>query len=371
MSLLVLGGLFLGSFVLEKANRVMPGTPFGLSDVVQGPDLVVLGSTLVAVIAIALVSRRGALRLGAAVLGLIMVLWAVGDAAAHLAAGRVVVRVAPGPGFWVGVIGLGMLATDAVTRLKPRAGVRVALLLGAATLLGLVFASGCLDALSIMREYAANASRFGAEVRRHLVLSSGPLGLAMLVGVPIGLACRHSVRVTGAVLGTLNVVQTVPSIALFGILMAPLALLARMSPTASALGIAGIGMAPALVALFLYSLLPIVANTVAGLRGVSATTVEAALGMGLTPWQILWRIEWPLALPTLLAGIRIVLVQNIGLAAIAALIGGGGLGTFIFQGIGQTATDLVLLGALPMVALALAAGVLLDAATEFLRRTAA
>jgi osmoprotectant transport system permease protein len=371
ISVFTLAGLGLGAFVLEKANRVMPGIPHGLFAVAPSLTLGVLVAALAGVIGISLFARGGAWRLGAALFGLIVLLWAVGDAAAHLAADRVVVRVAPGPGFWLGFMGLGMMATDAMTRLKPRAIVRVGLLLGAAALFVLVFGSGCLDALSVMREYAANATRFAAEVRRHLLLSSLPLGLAVLIGVPIGLSCRHSEKLTGVILGVLNVVQTVPSIALFGILMAPLALLARVSPTASALGIAGIGMAPALVALFLYSLLPIVANTVAGIRGVPPTTVEAALGMGLTPWQVLWRIEWPLALPTLLAGIRIVLVQNIGLAAIAALIGGGGLGTFIFQGIGQTAIDLVLLGALPMVVLALTAGVLLDALTEFLRRAPA
>jgi len=116
--------------------------------------------------------------------------------------------------------------------------------------------------------------------------------------------------------------------------------------------------------LFLYSLLPIVANTVTGLRRVSPAAVDAARGMGMTPWQVLIGIELALALPVILTGIRIVLVQNIGMVAVAALIGGGGLGTFIFQGIGQTAIDLVLLGAIPTVVLAFCAAVLLDALVE-------
>ena len=128
-----------------------------------------------------------------------------------------------------------------------------------------------------------------------------------------------------------------------------------------ALGIRGIGAAPAFVALFLYSLLPVVANTVIGLARCRAAANDAARGMGMTDRQRLSAVELPLAFPVILTGIRIVLVQNIGLATIAALIGGGGFGTFVFQGIGQTAMDLVLLGAVPTVALAFAAAVLLDA----------
>ena len=132
-------------------------------------------------------------------------------------------------------------------------------------------------------------------------------------------------------------------------------------PGAAAIGIRGIGTAPAFVALFLYSLLPVVANTVVGLAGVPRAANDAARGMGMTDRQRLFQVEFPLAFPVILTGIRIVLVQNIGLATIAALIGGGGFGVFVFQGIGQTAMDLVLLGAVPTVALAFAAAVMLDA----------
>jgi osmoprotectant transport system permease protein len=163
-------------------------------------------------------------------------------------------------------------------------------------------------------------------------------------------------------------VQTIPSIALFGILMAPLAALAAALPLLSALGVSGIGAAPAAIALFLYSLLPIVGNTVVGLGRVSPAAVDAARGMGLTNGQVLRQVELPLALPTILTGIRIVLVQNIGMVTIAALIGGGGLGAFVFQGIGQTAIDLVLLGAIPTVVLAFSAATLLDAFVDLTRK---
>ncbi|WP_150120144.1 ABC transporter permease, partial [Sulfitobacter sp. HI0021] len=140
-------------------------------------------------------------------------------------------------------------------------------------------------------------------------------------------------------------------------------------PGARALGIAGIGFAPAFLALVLYSLLPVVGNTVAGLASAPPAALEAARGMGMTPLQRLFRVELPLGLPIILTGLRIVLVQNIGLAVIAGLIGGGGFGTFVFQGLNQTATDLILLGALPTVVLALTAAIVMDILVELTRKT--
>src|SRR5207237_6779058 len=136
-------------------------------------------------------------------------------------------------------------------------------------------------------------------------------------------------------------------------------------------GIGGIGMAPAIVALILYALLPVVRNSVAGIAGVDPAVLDAARGIGMTQRQGFWQVELPLALPLLLAGLRIVTVQAIGLAVVAALICAGGLGSFVFQGLGQYAADLVLLGALPAIALALAADFLLQSATALLGRRVA
>jgi osmoprotectant transport system permease protein len=279
-----------------------------------------------------------------------------------------VVRVAPGSGFWVLLVAVGLMATDAITRLRPRPAARVLMLALFAAVTLFALAHGTFDHLSVMREYAVNAGRFAHEVRQHVWLALGSLGAAVIVALPLGILCHRVPRLRGGVLSTLNVIQTIPAIALFGILMAPLGALAAAVPLAAQLGIRGIGAAPAVVALFLYSLLPVVANTVAGLKRVSPAAVEAARGMGMTSWQVLTGVELSLALPTILTGIRIVLVQNIGLVTVAALIGGGGLGVFVFQGIGQTAIDLVLLGAIPTVALAFSAAVLLDALVETMNR---
>jgi osmoprotectant transport system permease protein len=357
-------------FAVFKANRIVPGDPRGLFDVLPAWSALACYAVLVGVGVCALTVSNARVRLLAAVLGIVAISLAVAAIGDLLTpTGNRVVRVSPGGGFWLLLTSLGLLATDAITRLRPGPGLRVLFLLLFFAVALLAFAHGTFDNLSIMREYTVNADRFAREVRQHVLLAIGSLAAAVIVALPIGILCHRVPRLRAGILGTLNVIQTIPAIALFGILMAPLAAIALAIPLAAELGIRGIGAAPAAVALFLYSLLPIVANTATGLQRVPRTAVEAARGMGMTDAQVLRSIELPLALPVILTGIRIVLVQNIGMVTIAALIGGGGLGTFVFQGIGQTAIDLVLLGALPTVALAFAAAVLLDAAVEVLDRT--
>lgn len=198
-------------------------------------------------------------------------------------------------------------------------------------------------------------------------LSFGSLVPAILVGIPLGIKCHRSQAVRNGVVPILNVLQTIPSLAMFGILMIPLSYIAVTFPTLSDLGIKGIGAAPAVIALFFYSLLPIVSNTIAGFDKLDAKTLDAARGMGMNARQVLFGIELPLALPVILSGIRIVVTMNIGLVAVAGLIGGGGFGTYIFQGLGQTATDLVILGAFPTLLLSFVSAVLIDAIIEVVK----
>jgi osmoprotectant transport system permease protein len=255
-----------------------------------------------------------------------------------------------------------------VARLRLKPVMRLVLLAGIAVAVAAILWSGLWNDLSVLREYANRRDDFWREAGTHVVLALGSLVAATVIGIPLGIFCERVPRLRNMILNVLNAVQTIPSIALFGLLIAPLAWIAANVPGAAAIGIAGIGTTPALVALFLYSLLPVVANTVSGLDGVPADAEEAARGMGMTRSQRLFQVELPLAFPVILTGIRIVLVQNIGLATVAALIGGGGFGVFVFQGVGQTAMDLVLLGAVPTVALAFAAGAVLDAVVEMVSR---
>ena len=180
----------------------------------------------------------------------------------------------------------------------------------------------------------------------HLVLVALATGAATLVGVPVGILLTRRPRLSRPVLALANVLQTIPSLALFGFLI-PL------------LGSYGIGRAPAIIALFLYSLLPIIRNTVTGINGVDPAVREAARGMGMTGWQMLTQVELPLALGVILAGVRVATVIAIGTATIAAAIGAGGLGTYIFRGLRMSDNTLVLAGAVPAAAMALAADFLL------------
>jgi len=162
----------------------------------------------------------------------------------------------------------------------------------------------------------------------------------------------------------LGILQTVPSIALFGLLIAPLSALSQAKPWIAALGIKGIGAAPAVIALVAYSLLPMVRSTVAGLHQVPPQVLEAARGMGMSARQTLWQVHLRLALPVILSGLRVTTVQAIGLTVVAALIGAGGFGAIMFRGLSASAIDLVLLGVIPVVALAAAS----DAAFLWLER---
>jgi osmoprotectant transport system permease protein len=359
-------------FVVFKTNRIVPGDPRGLLDVLPAwRGLMTLGLlAAIGVVSLFISNARG--RLVAAVIGVVVIAMAVAAAADVLTpAGNKVVRVAAGAGFWILLVTLGLMATDAITRMRPGPVLRVVFLVAFIAITLLSLAHGTFDNLSVMREYAVNADRFAREVRQHVLLALGSLAAAVIVAIPIGILCHRVPRLRPGIQGTLNIVQTIPAIALFGILMAPLAALALAFPWVGELGIRGIGAAPAAVALFLYSLLPIVVNTAVGLNRVSRSAVDAARGMGMTDRQVLTSIELPLAVPVIITGIRIVLVQNIGMVTIAALIGGGGLGAFVFQGIGQTAIDLVLLGAIPTVVLAFSAAVILDAIVEAMDRTRA
>jgi osmoprotectant transport system permease protein len=356
---------FLAPFATFRANRIVPGQARSILEALPtatGPVLIVI---IVAAALVALFKTPLMLRLAASVVALVALALLVGVAGTFLMpAGNTFARVSPAYGFWILIFAFTLLLADVLTRLNLSPLARVGVPLAAAVAIGLLLVSGSWNDLSILKEYFNRADSFWAEGSKHVTLALGSLFAAVIVGLPLGILCHRVEKLRAGVLNVLNIIQTIPSIALFGLLIAPLGWVAIHVPGAAALGIRGIGTAPAFIALFLYSLLPVVANTVVGLAGVPRAANDAARGMGMTDRQRLFGVEFPLAFPVILTGIRIVLVQNIGLATIAALIGGGGFGVFVFQGVGQTAMDLVLLGAVPTVALAFAAAIILDAVIE-------
>ncbi|KQV20797.1 ABC transporter permease [Rhizobium sp. Root1203] len=355
-------------FIYVKANRIAAGKPVLLMQLLNQPSAIVLTVLLLSTALAVLLVRNVRLRLAIATLCLLALIAAIGlVATAFTPENSNVARMTPGGGFWLLFAVIGLVISDALVKIDLTPKMRIAALALYAFLLGIFLWSGLLDSLSIMKEFATRADQFWSQALAHLQLAFGSLAIAAVIGLPLGITCFWVPKLRAALLQGLSLIQTIPSLALFGILMLPLGYLATHVPLAAALGIRGIGAAPALIALVLYSLLPIVANTVVGLEGVDPAVRDAAAGMGLTRRQILTGIDLPLALPVILTGIRIVLVQAIGLVTVAALIGGGGFGVFIFQGLGQTAMDLVLLGAVPTVFFAFSSAVILDAVADSIR----
>ncbi|MDX8499842.1 ABC transporter permease [Mesorhizobium sp. VK4C] len=370
IAVIVTYAAFVAPFATFRANRIVPGQARSILEALPPT----LGALLVAIVIaggiVALLRTPLILRLATSVVALAALAILIGTAGGFLTpAGNTFARVAPASGFWLLIFAFTLLLADVLTRLNLSPWARVGVLIVAALAIGGLLVSGNWNSLSILKEYASRADSFWAEGSKHITLALGSLAAAVVAGVPLGILCHRVETLRAGVLNVLNIIQTIPSIALFGLLIAPLGWIATHVPGAAAVGIRGIGTAPAFVALFLYSLLPVVANTVVGLAGVPRAANDAARGMGMTDRQRLFDVEFPLAFPVILTGIRIVLVQNIGLATIAALIGGGGFGVFVFQGIGQTAMDLVLLGAVPTVALAFAAAIILDAIIEMTSTT--
>lgn len=337
-------------------NRLLTGQGIGLLDLLQsGSGLRWLALLPALPLLLAAwwqpgVWRERAVYLAALWLG--AALWWLAGSEAMLRAGGedALARVSFGGGFWLLQLLLLLQLAEALQVLAAGLPQRVLLLLLAQLPLLLLLLSGTLDSLSLLREYHNNQDAFDDALLRHVQLVLFSVLPALLLGGVLGVWSYRSARFAGLLFPVLNVLQTIPSIALFGLLIGPLAWLGRQLP---GLGIAGVGLAPALLALSLYALLPVVRGTLAGLQQVPPAVREAARGMGMTPWQIMLQVETPLALPVFLSGLRITTVQAVGLAAVAALIGAGGFGAIMFQGLSASALDQVLLGVLPVVLLAL------------------
>jgi len=189
----------------------------------------------------------------------------------------------------------------------------------------------------------------------HIWLVGISMLLVVAVGVPLGILLSRRPAWRSLVLGSTNVIQTIPSLALFGLLLPVPWLGARADRLA-------------ILALTLYALLPVVRNTYVGITGVDAPVREAAIGMGLTPWQLLWHVELPLAANVIVAGIRTATVITVGVATIAAAIGAGGLGDFIFRGLAMVDNRVILAGAIPAALLAIIADLLLGGIQRYLLR---
>jgi osmoprotectant transport system permease protein len=205
--------------------------------------------------------------------------------------------------------------------------------------------------MNLIAFYSRNYSEALTLTLQHLWLVGIATGVAILIGVPLGILVTRRPRLNRPVLGAANILQTIPSLALFGFLI-PLPFLG------------GVGASTAIVALVVYALLPIIRNTVTGINGIDPAVREAALGMGMTDGELLRLVELPLATGVIMAGIRVAAVVGVGVATIAAAIGAGGLGVYIFRGVATVNNTLILAGAVPAALLAIG----MDAALGGLER---
>lgn len=346
-------------FVSVAPNRIVSGKTVTLWAAVE-PGFAIFVGALVVVLGLSalirsLVWRDRLTAFTAAVLLFACILAAAHAASLAAAASGPIARTSLGAAFWVVTAGAAFALADAAGRLATNPLTQSLLALAVVGALVLLAVSGTLSDLSIAREFANRHDAYWQEVARHLGLVGGALAGALPLGALLGVLALRRPGWRKPIFATLNLIQTVPSIAFFGLLIGPLTSLAGALPVLRDFGISGIGAAPAIIALTFYGLLPVARGSYTGLASVPAPVIDAARGMGLDERQIVLRVSIPLALPILLAALRVVVVQLIGLTVVAALIGAGGLGSFIFQGLGQTATDLILLGALSAIALALAA----------------
>lgn len=359
-------------FVNVTPNRLVSGEPRALWQIWAFTPLL-LGAALASTVALAFWPGRTALWLTFLLSEalFIVLFWSAGQAATQMAAVESpLARTSVGSGLWLWLALCLLVCSDAIRRLTPQPVWRWLLNAQFWVIPLLILFSGDLNQLSLLKEYVNRQEVFDNALAQHLTILFGTLIPALLLGVPLGMWCyRHTSR-QGAVFTVLNVIQTIPSVALFGLLIAPLAGLVKSFPALAAAGIAGTGLTPALIALVLYALLPLVRGVVAGLSQVPPDVLESAHAMGMSARQCFWKIQLPLALPLLVRSLRVVTVQTVGMAVIAALIGAGGFGALVFQGLLSSALDLVLLGVVPTIALAVVLDALFALWLALLRRRA-
>ena len=276
-------------------------------------------------------------------------------------------RISLSSGFYIQMFLMYMLFSTYTEKIK---GYRILKILGFSTIalvLGFLFLQGSFDDFSIIKEFYSKKSQFFNNLRIHAILTFSSVITGSLIAIPLGFLAYSKKNLEGKIMIPLSIIETIPSLSLFAIFLVPLSGLGKLG-FFNAIGVSGIGWAPAYLALTLYTLLPIGRNTLTGFYSVDRNIVQAAKGMGMSKSQVLGKIELPLAFPVIFTGIRIAFIQTIGGAVLAGLVGGGGMGTFVFLGLGEASPDLILLGVLPIVFFTIILDYLLKAFEKTMRR---
>lgn len=374
LGLLALALVWLLDLGTIQPNRIVPGTGHGLVSAVGWGGAALVTSALAGAILLAVLRVRGRYLLLLALIGLSLALLPLlleVFASRHLPEDSPYARSSVGAGFWCLLFLLSLMLIEVVGQLGRRRGLQLLLVAVIGSSWVVFLQSDGLESLSLVREFNARPAKFEQALWTHLMLAFGAVAISAVLAFGLALKMMRSPAWQRPILGLVSFLQTIPSLAVFGLLIAPLSALVAAFPALESLGIRGIGWAPALLALIAYSLLPMVRNTFVALTEVPEELADAGRGMGMNERQLFFKLKLPLALPVIIEGVRITTIQAIGLTAVAALIGAGGFGSFIFQGLGQAAMDLVLLGALPTIVLALLADALLTMLAASFRPAAA
>lgn len=336
-------------FIEHKPNRISQGVKYSSFDF-MGKISIILIVLWVTLLALSFYEKKHKSKLvfiagSLLVMGLFWVLQFQVEGDLGLGSSA---RTSLSAGFYIQIFSLYMIISTQAARIKDYRFIKW---LGYASILGLLFyllSTGRLDNLSLMKEYRIKRSQFMDNLKIHGWLTLVSVLTGAIIAIPLGYLAYRSKKAENRIMLPLSIIQTIPSLSLFGILLVPLSKLGKL-PFFDTLGVSGIGWAPAYIALSLYTLLPIGRNSLTGFYSVDRDIVEAARGMGMTRSEILRKIELPLAFPVIFAGIRIAFIQTIGGAVLAGLVGGGGMGSFVFLGLGEASADLILLGVLPIV----------------------
>ena len=344
--------------VTFRSSRIQTGEPLSALDSLGPVWLAAIGALWLAMFVLSLRDdRRPTFALARGLVSAVSFLSTLGltavAAARLLADGPQFARVSVGMAAWVGIMASYMVVLASRRELAGRPA--LGLTLSAIVPIGLLvmLATGALGDLGMLREYASTSERFWAEAGRHALFAGVSTTIATVAGVSLGILAFRRPAWRRPVFAVVSVFQTIPGLAMVGLLFGPLSWLGSNVGLFERLGVGGLGWAPVIVALTLYALLAIVRNTYAGLEAVPRETVDAAYGMGMTEWQVLRRVRVPLAMPALLGGVRTSTVQTIGNATLGAFVAAGTLGLFVFGGLSQQASDLIMLASLAIVAMAL------------------
>ena len=360
---IAVGGLYLGTWVSVAPNRLLPGEAVAAvrlfdpwAHVAVLTLLLYVATSAWAARAEVAVSLRFGLLLGLLVAALIL----TGLAGLELLEGRPdSARCMVGAGFWAFAGSVALLLLDDASALRPA---RIAvIMLAAVAVLAIARRSGVFDALSIFVEYRARADIFQEALTRHLWLSFSALALALAVSIPLGWAAFRRPLLRATIDAGLSAIQVVPAVALLGLLVSLLSLALGAWPALRGLGLAAIGPTPALIGVAAYLALPLTRGVASGLGAADPALIETAQGMGMREGRIAWEVRLPLGLPVFIAGLRVATVQSIGLVTLGGLIGAGGFGALVFEGMAQFAPDLIILGSAPVVAIAVLADLSLRA----------